>query len=54
MWWQNNDNNYSNSIIWFVLLILIFFKQRSNDSISQSDYFKLTGPTHMTNSFFNS
>ncbi len=54
MWWQNNDNNYSNWIIWFVLLILIFFKQNSNDSISQGDYFKLTGPTHMTNSFFNS
>ncbi len=51
--WQNSTN-YSNSFIWLVLLILIFFKQNSYDSISQSDYFKLTGPTHMTNSFFNS
>ena len=52
--WNQNNNNYSNSIIWLVLLILIFFKQNSYDSISQGDYFKLTLPTNMTNSFFNS
>ena len=43
--WGNNNNRNSNSFIWLILLILIFFNNGS--SISEADYFSVSGSEYI-------